>query len=739
MKKLIYILFISALSHVNTLAQSECPNGGGEFANFSNWEGRLGAYTQTPNEMNIVDESNFGDRISLVDNDEGGVDDYGGFSLVQEGNYSIKLGDNSAVYTLTGNANLPAHSEVIAYTFTVTDPVFEFSYALVLQDMDHEPHEQPKFSYWMVEGTDRVMPTVQEETELFVGGDFTAIARQSDPFFKVSDKRRGNAPVLYRDWTCAHVDINPSMIGKEATIYFRVWDCVEKGHMGYAYIDGLCEDFKSYPDFDLPENICEDDPIILDASSTTNEDSYGIEVTEVDENNQNIPGTVQAKEIFPGEKAGSIDLRNWYETNSGSQLECNKRYKVTLTTSFGECDESELTKFFQINCSEGTAPDDIYTCCDDNIVQLEVQDAKEGENYNWFKLNREVGIGAISVNMEHIGEGASISFDTKDTDHLIALQSEKAGCVSNSWLDVIKNTDFSLEITRTFPGLSQGDGNCLENISYSIPDQCDGILTADVSFMDCSNEFSGDEARNEKRESQLTYEWSTRETTKSIAIQEGETSYWVKVTDNLQCKSNSARFIDNMNGYYSQELGSLPLNASSGCNPNVPSQYFKITDTNVRTENDPNFPAYNAYRYRLRIYNRLGAGLPSVEYGELVYCREVSAPIEGFTNGEIIWDGRDMNGNLVPMDTYIYELTLWNCQTVAAGETEFVYNTVYKYSDECKKWKYTFGDVVGTIFNFTPFGWISPTRFEVNRTCVETEGLKIETRKDTHGMVSVVY
>ena len=135
--------------------------------------------------------------------------------------------------------------------------------------------------------------------------------------------------------------------------------------------------------------------------------------------------------------------------------------------------------------------------------------------------------------------------------------------------------------------------------------------------------------------------------------------------------------------------------------------------------------------------------MPSYEDRELVYCREVLAPIEGFTNGEIIWDGRDMNGNLVPMDTYVYELTLWNCQTVAAGETELVYNTgVYTYSDGCKKWKYTFGDVVGTIFNFTPFGWISPTRFEVKRTCVETEGLtldRIETRKDTHGIVSVVY
>jgi flagellar hook assembly protein FlgD len=77
-------------------------------------------------------------------------------------------------------------------------------------------------------------------------------------------------------------------------------------------------------------------------------------------------------------------------------------------------------------------------------------------------------------------------------------------------------------------------------------------------------------------------------------------------------------------------------------------------------------PAYNAYRYELRIYDG---------YGHLKYTKNNWYACPGLKNGEITWNGRDDNGNWVNInDTYTYKVTLQNCSgsQLYQGTVDFI-------------------------------------------------------------------
>ncbi len=137
---------IAILCFVSTAyCQSTCPpNLDFESGNFDNWECFTGFVDTVggKNRMRLTPSRPIPTRheiISAASNP--GLDPYGGFPKLcpYGGDFSVKL----------GNIATGAEAEAISYTFTVPTTVdtftFTYFYAVVFEDPQHTPKEQPRF------------------------------------------------------------------------------------------------------------------------------------------------------------------------------------------------------------------------------------------------------------------------------------------------------------------------------------------------------------------------------------------------------------------------------------------------------------------------------------------------------------------------------------------------------------------------------------------------------------------
>ncbi|HWR34174.1 MAG TPA: gliding motility-associated C-terminal domain-containing protein [Chitinophagaceae bacterium] len=132
--------------------------------------------------------------------------------------YSVRLGNSG------GNHQ----AESISYTYNIPSTLTVFSmmfhYAVVLQDPNHTPTQQPRFRARITDvSTGLPIPCV----------DFDFIASASLPGFLPSPLGGG---VVYKDWTPITINLN-AYIGKTIRLEFITNDCVYTAHFGYAYID----------------------------------------------------------------------------------------------------------------------------------------------------------------------------------------------------------------------------------------------------------------------------------------------------------------------------------------------------------------------------------------------------------------------------------------------------------------------------------------------------------------------
>lgn len=131
------------------------------------------------------------------------------------GNYSLKLGD------AWGGSN----AEAVEKTVTVgpENTYFNLRYAVILEDPDHEPHEQPRFK---IDITD-------ENGDLSTCGSYLVVADESiEGFENCGDWR-------IKNWTTVTLELW-SYLGQTITIRFTTSDCSQGAHAGYAYVDGYC-------------------------------------------------------------------------------------------------------------------------------------------------------------------------------------------------------------------------------------------------------------------------------------------------------------------------------------------------------------------------------------------------------------------------------------------------------------------------------------------------------------------
>lgn len=127
-----------------------------------------------------------------------------------------------------GIANSIAQQDVI--TAADRDPSdnrlhVRFAYAVVLEDPNHAPQQQP-FFYVRVRN-------VTKGTILYE--DFSFAGQVGTQFQPVP----GNTTYQYLDWKPADVIVPDADLGDTIEVYLLASDCSPTGHSGYAYLDGF--------------------------------------------------------------------------------------------------------------------------------------------------------------------------------------------------------------------------------------------------------------------------------------------------------------------------------------------------------------------------------------------------------------------------------------------------------------------------------------------------------------------
>ena len=152
------------------------------------------------------------------------VDPYGGFPVVcpNGSGYSIRLGNNSA----------GTQAEGVSYQFTIpaNQDVYSliYHYAVVFQDPNHLPEQQPRMETEVMDVTDNKIISCSSFTFIPYGTILPGFFQSSNP--------EGDTPVWCKDWSAVSVNLD-GMAGKTIRLFFRTADCTFRRHFGYAYID----------------------------------------------------------------------------------------------------------------------------------------------------------------------------------------------------------------------------------------------------------------------------------------------------------------------------------------------------------------------------------------------------------------------------------------------------------------------------------------------------------------------
>jgi gliding motility-associated-like protein len=199
------------------------PNIDFENGSLDNWECKTGRVESIAGVNTVTWMNNGVNPLNhhIIPRATAGVDPYGNFSEASPNGsaYSVRLGNNYF-------QNISA--EGMFYTFNIPDTAAVFSilfqYAVVFQDPQHNPDEQPRFRASIYNLTDN-------EVIDCANFDFTASA--SLPGFTISTV---DPTVIYKDWTPVTINLS-GLAGKTIRLEFITSDCTFRGHFGYAYID----------------------------------------------------------------------------------------------------------------------------------------------------------------------------------------------------------------------------------------------------------------------------------------------------------------------------------------------------------------------------------------------------------------------------------------------------------------------------------------------------------------------
>ncbi|MEO8413188.1 MAG: gliding motility-associated C-terminal domain-containing protein [Ginsengibacter sp.] len=214
-KFLLVLLLISS----KTLSQNCPPNIGFENGTFDNWACSAGHILESDGSLTLFPSLPIPGRHTIIANTiPQELDPYGGFPVncPNGSGYSIKLGNSTP-----GN-----EAEGVSYTFVIpsnqNDYSIIYNYAVVFQNPNHLPYQQPRFTSRVYNITDN---------RYIECGSFEFVASSNLPGFQLAAEN-----VYYKPWSPVTVNLS-GLAGKMVRLEFTTNDCAFKRHFGYAYLD----------------------------------------------------------------------------------------------------------------------------------------------------------------------------------------------------------------------------------------------------------------------------------------------------------------------------------------------------------------------------------------------------------------------------------------------------------------------------------------------------------------------
>lgn len=124
-----------------------------------------------------------------------------------------------------GNRTSGARFDRIRTSLIITpdNAIFQYRFAIVLQDPNHLSYQQPAF---------RIRVFTDKGSEIGCGYYEVSAARQIAGF-------QVQGSLRYRNWTTGAINLR-AYVGQLLTIEVTTNDCTEGGHFGYAYFDAQC-------------------------------------------------------------------------------------------------------------------------------------------------------------------------------------------------------------------------------------------------------------------------------------------------------------------------------------------------------------------------------------------------------------------------------------------------------------------------------------------------------------------
>lgn len=206
---ILYFFFIIRIS----AQTSFCPNLDFETGTLANWSGFIGYCCP----INTSGSGFVTERHTITSGT--------GFDPRTNNQIPVVAPDGGKHSVRLGNDNVNKEAEMLKYTVAVTNAsdLFIYRYAVVLEDPEHPPEDQPRFEI-------RVYDQLGQNIQC---GIYNVVASANIPGFQNYNSIR------FKTWTTVGIDLS-GYIGQNIIVEFRTGDCAQGAHFGYAYIDCYC-------------------------------------------------------------------------------------------------------------------------------------------------------------------------------------------------------------------------------------------------------------------------------------------------------------------------------------------------------------------------------------------------------------------------------------------------------------------------------------------------------------------
>lgn len=412
-------LFLAALYlclHFQKGNAQECPaNIDFESGTFAGWSCYTGG-TAAVNGENVITLTPSGPTFNRhtmysYPANAGETDYYGHFPVLcpNGSNHSIRLGN-----PLPGT-----QAEGVSYEFTVPSNRNVYSliyhYAVVFQDPNHRPEEQPRMEIQITNLTDNTVIGCSSFTFIPYG---TLL-----PGFFESQNPDGDTPVWCKDWSAVSVNLN-GMAGKTIQLFFKTADCTFRRHFGYAYIDVNSECSDEF----VGAKFCADDTAVNVTAP------YGYQgYTWYNNAFNQVLGTQQSIRFSPPPAAGTTIA-----------------VQVVPYNGYG-CLDTLFARLLDTLTIRANAGRDTFSCNQNPVAIGEI--SKPGLTYSW----------SPSLGLSNAAISNPLASPDVTTSYILTARSNGGGCLSTDTVVVKASTIInSLQlIGKTMYCLDSGDSTIL--------------------------------------------------------------------------------------------------------------------------------------------------------------------------------------------------------------------------------------------------------------------------------------